>query len=84
MRLTRFAAIGLLFTTLSLVPAASTAQTQRRTGETTAPAAAPQPVTASTQTAEETRRDLEELLRQYPPSLPRILRLDPSLLGNPA
>jgi hypothetical protein len=39
--------------------------------------------TASSMTAEETRRALEELLRQYPPSLPRILRLDPSLLGNP-
>jgi hypothetical protein len=35
-------------------------------------------------TAEETRRELEELLRQYPPALPRILRLDPSLLGNQA
>lgn len=86
MRLTRFAAIfALTLTTLSLQPAAAAAQTpQRRGGETAAPApAAPQAV-ASTQTAEETRRDLEELLRQYPPSLPRILRLDPSLLGNPA
>ncbi|HET7697244.1 MAG TPA: hypothetical protein VFK57_16140 [Vicinamibacterales bacterium] len=33
--------------------------------------------------AEETRRDLEEVLKQYPPSLPRILRLDPSLLSSP-
>jgi hypothetical protein len=88
MRLTRFAAVfAVTLTTLSLLPAAAAAQTQqqRRTGETAAPAAAPasaQPV-ASTQTAEETRRDLEELLKQYPPSLPRILRLDPSLLGNP-
>jgi hypothetical protein len=32
--------------------------------------------------AEETRRDLMELLKQYPPSLPRILRLDPTLLSN--
>ena len=32
--------------------------------------------------AEETKRDLEELLKQYPPSLPRILRLDPSLLAS--
>jgi hypothetical protein len=34
-------------------------------------------------TADETRRELEEIMRQYPPALPRILRLDPSLLGNP-
>jgi hypothetical protein len=86
MRLTRFAAVfALTLTTLSLLPAAATAQAQqRRVGEAAAPVPAPQPVTASTQTAEETRRDLEELLRQYPPSLPHILRLDPSLLGNPA
>jgi len=85
MRLTRFAAVFILtLTTLSLLPAAAAAQTQRRAGETAAPAPAPAQAVASTQTAEETRRDLEELLRQYPPSLPRILRLDPSLLGNPA
>jgi hypothetical protein len=85
MRLTRFAAaFALTLTTLSLLPPAAAAQ-QRRAGETAAPSApAPVPAAASTQTAEETRRDLEELLKQYPPSLPRILRLDPSLLGNPA
>ena len=85
MRLTRFAAAALVLLTLSLVPAAAAAQPQqRRTGETAAPTPAPAQAAVSTQTAEETRRDLEELLRQYPPSLPRILRLDPSLLGNPA
>ena len=40
-------------------------------------------VTATGASAEETRRDLEELLKQYPPALPRILRLDPSLLSSP-
>ena len=86
MRLNRFAAIfALTLTALSLQPASAAAQTQqRRAGEAAAPAPAPSQAVASTQTAEETRRDLEELLRQYPPSLPRILRLDPSLLGNPA
>ena len=39
-------------------------------------------LTAVGASAEETRRDLEEVLKQYPPSLPRILRLDPSLLSN--
>jgi hypothetical protein len=32
--------------------------------------------------AEETRRQLEDVLKAYPPSLPRILRMDPTLLSN--
>ncbi len=60
--------------------AATPALAQRRAAEPPATAAASN---ASPSTAEETRRDLEELLRQYPPTLPRILRLDPTLLGNP-
>jgi len=60
------------------------AQQQRRAlPEVTA---VPRDNTALTTTgvsADETRRDLEELLKQYPPSLPRILRLDPSLLSSP-
>ena len=35
---------------------------------------------APTQAADETRQQLERLLDQYPPSLPRVLRLDPTLL----
>jgi hypothetical protein len=34
--------------------------------------------------AEETRRRLYEVLQQFPPSLREVLRLDPSLLTNPA
>jgi hypothetical protein len=34
--------------------------------------------------ADETRRALEEVFKQYPPSLPRVLRLDPTLLNNEA
>jgi hypothetical protein len=68
--------------TLTCLSLVSPAAAQRRT----APAASTQETqasgTSSTMTAEETRRALEELLRQYPPALPRILRLDPSLLGN--
>jgi len=77
-------AFALTLTALSLTTPATAGQ--RRTPAETAPAAAApssQP-TANSLTAEETRRELEELLRQYPPSLPRILRLDPSLLGNQA
>jgi hypothetical protein len=85
MRLNRPAAAAIVtLTCLSLVTPASAAQ--RRPASATA--AAPQEATASPRadgaTAEETRRDLENLLRQYPPALPRILRLDPSLVGNPA
>ena len=79
-------AFALTLTALSLTTPATAGQ--RRTPAEAAPAAAaPTPVTqapVNSLTAEETRRELEELLRQYPPSLPRILRLDPSLLGNQA
>ncbi len=34
--------------------------------------------------AQETQRRLQELLRQYPPSLGRVLALDPTLVGNTA
>src|SRR5205823_8271480 len=34
--------------------------------------------------AEELRQQLERLLDQYPPSLARVLRLDPTLLTNPS
>ena len=33
--------------------------------------------------ADETRRQLEEVLRAYPSTLPRILKMDPTLLDNP-
>jgi len=66
-------------TTLSL--GAGTAAAQQRTAspalrDTTA-------VSATTQMdADEMRRALEAVLKQYPPSLPRILKLDPTLLTN--
>lgn len=37
---------------------------------------------APTQAADETRQQLERLLDQYPPSFPRVLRLDPTLLTD--
>jgi hypothetical protein len=52
--------------------------------------AAPVPVqstlttTVSTLDADETRRQLEDVLRAYPSTLPRILRMDPTLISNPA
>jgi len=76
MRLTRTALVACLCLSL-----ASPAAAQRRTAPTPQEPAAAAPGTIS---AEETRHELEELLKQYPPALPRILRLDPSLIGNPA
>jgi hypothetical protein len=69
--------IAATLTTLSL--AAGTAAAQPR-------AAAPRDTTAVSTTtqmdADEMRRALEAVLQQYPPSLPRILKLDPTLLSN--
>jgi hypothetical protein len=85
MRLTRVAPAVL--TAFCLTFASPAAAQQRRPVPLDPAAAAPAPrdptaITATGASAEETRRDLEELLKQYPPTLPRILRLDPSLLTN--
>lgn len=96
MRLTRCArpesfrwTAALVLTTLTCLSVGTTAWgAQRRPappalGQAPAAAAGKEAApAAATMTAEEARRELEELLRQYPPALPRILRLDPSLLGN--
>ena len=42
------------------------------------------PTAISTLDADETRRQLEDVLKAYPPSLGRIFRLDPTLLSNDA
>src|SRR3954465_13451098 len=77
MRLTPIAAAALMV--LTLVPPA--AAQPRRPAESPTPSA-PSSAAATTQSADQTRRELEELLRQYPPSLGRVLRLDSTLLGN--
>src|SRR5262245_1797772 len=51
---------------------------QGRSGVVTAPAQ----VTIEAPDAERTRELLRELLGKYPPSLSRVLKLDPSLLSN--
>jgi uncharacterized protein (DUF2062 family) len=82
MRLNRpAAALVVILTSVSLVSPVSAAQRRQAPGA----AATPEETTATRAdgaTAEESRRDLENLLKQYPPALPRILRLDPILLGN--
>jgi hypothetical protein len=82
MRLSRpIAATVVAFTCLSLVTPASAAQKRQAPQPAQPEVAAP---AADRVTADESRRELEELLRQYPPALPRILALDPGLLGNSA
>src|SRR3954451_21479055 len=79
----RPAAAIVLLTALSVgVPRATAAQRQPSPShEAPATAEAPQ-VTPSGIDAEELRQQFERLLEQYPPSLARVLRLDPKLLTN--
>src|SRR5262245_61223884 len=42
----------------------------------------PAPATAPDQSADEVRDELARLFDQFPPSLPQVLRLDPSLLSS--
>lgn len=74
MRHPRFRLIsGLILTVVVLAPAAAvSAQTQTVT------------VTPPSQSAEDVREDLMKLLERYPPSLPRVLKLDPALMSNDA
>ena len=58
--------------------AGSPAQVERRTTSDRQPAPAP-----ANRNATETRRALYEILDTYPPTLGRVLRLDPSLMTNP-
>ena len=71
-----------VLTSLSLASGVSAAQRQPAPN----PAATPRDTTAVSTVlqmdADETRRAFEEVLKQYPPSLPRVLRLDPTLLNN--
>jgi hypothetical protein len=79
----RPAAAIVLLTALSIVPGATAAQRQPAPSrETATPAESPAAV--PTYDAEELRQQLERLLNQYPPSLARVLRLDPTLLTNAA
>jgi hypothetical protein len=62
-----------------LLAASASAQTGQP-----AQAAQPVPVIIDSQDADQTREDLRNLLRQYPPSVARVFALDPSLLNNQA
>jgi hypothetical protein len=82
----RFAYAFALVLPLTLAHPVSAAQT-RKPAEAVSQAAAPHdstaPATVSSLDADETRRQLDDVLRAYPSTLPRILRMDPTLLDNP-
>lgn len=83
MRLTRFAAAAL--TSLAIAGPAFAAQktvppSLHERGS--APSQAAAPASGDTANADEVRSRLDEVLRQYPPSLSRVLALDPTLLDN--
>ncbi|HEX9367522.1 MAG TPA: hypothetical protein VF921_12895 [Vicinamibacterales bacterium] len=81
MRFSRPAAIAAAaLTSLSLATAASA--TQRQPATSPAPRDVTAVSTASQMDADEMRRALEQVLQQHPPSLPRILKMDPTLLNN--
>ena len=73
-----------LITALSVVPRANAAQRQPAPTPQEAPAPAESQAAPSNVDAEGLRQQFERLLDQYPPSLARVLRLDPTLLTNSA
>lgn len=84
MRFSRLAAFTLTaLTSLSLVPPASGGQRSQAEVPAAVQTRDRTNVTAvTTLDADETRRQLEDVLKAYPPSLPRIMRMDPTLLNN--
>src|SRR4051812_22375798 len=86
----RFAYAFALVFPLALVHPVDAAQARKQPGQVSAEAAqaarrdatAAAPAAVSTQDVEETKRELEEVLRAYPSTLPRILRMDPTLLDS--
>lgn len=64
------------------LPAAASAQQRAVAPIERQEAAAPQVYINQDQDARETRESLEELLKKLPPAVGRVLRTDPSLLGN--
>ena len=85
MRFNRPAIIALVALT-SLSPVTPAAAQQRQPVEATRvqPRDGTAVTTVSSLDADETRRQLEDVLKAYPPSLPRVMRLDPTLVNNDA
>ena len=73
-----------LFTCLVAATASAQQSQPSRPTAPAAPAAPAAPVFVDSQDAQQTREDLRQVLRQYPPSVARVLALDPTLLTNQA
>jgi hypothetical protein len=85
MRLTRTAAAAAILTCLAFPPAAGAAQRQPPSTRTAPGQAATAADTgAPRENADQVRNRLEDLLRQYPGSVGRVLALDPTLIDNGA
>jgi hypothetical protein len=84
MRLTRIPAVAAVLTCLAFPPAAVAAQRQPPSSTRTAPGQAATAVDtgAPHENAEQVRNRLDDLLRQYPGSVGRVLGLDPTLIDN--
>lgn len=82
----RFAFAFALAFPLALANPAAAAQPKRGTPAEAAPASVARdvtpPATVQQLDAEDVRRQLEDVLKAYPSTLPRILRMDPTLLDN--
>ena len=81
--MTRLAPVSLVAAALSLVLAGPV---HAQTGRVQSPGVAilQTPTELDQRGAEETRRELERIMRLYPPALGRVLKLDPTLMSNPA
>jgi hypothetical protein len=81
----RFAYAFALAFPLALAHPVAAAQPRKfaETAPVQEPARDKTPLAVSTLDADETRRQLEDVLRAYPSTLPRILRMDPTLLNTP-
>src|SRR5262245_36014368 len=64
------------------VAAPATATQRQQAPEPVVPSKERAVTTVSTLDADELRRQFEDVLKAYPPSLPRVLRLDPTLISN--
>src|SRR5215211_753281 len=83
MRFTRPAVIAVtVLTSLSLVAPVAAQPRAAVEAPRTQPRDATAPTVVSALDADETRRQLEDVLKAYPPSLPRVIRLDPTLVNN--
>ena len=84
MRLTRIPAVAAVLTCLAFPPAAGAAQRQPAPPTRSAPgqAATAADQGAPRENADQVRNRLDDLLRQYPGSVGRVLALDPTLIDN--